>query len=115
MPASAIAMGALDSADSTVSSSPSHQMVNEDGLAAGQEKISKDDAFVLDTEINAIPHYHDDGTGGNETTIVTGADAAKYLLPLRDDSEPALTFRSLFLASVLSCFQAVMTQIYTVS
>lgn len=117
MPASAVdtvAVGVHDSTDSAISSSPSHQNVNNDGLAADKENISKEEAFVLDTELNAPP-YHDDGTGDKETRIVTGADAAKYLLPLRDDGEPSLTFRCLFLASVLSCFQAVMTQIYYVS
>lgn len=46
--------------------------------------------------------------------IVTGTDAANHLLSLRDDKDPALTFRSIFLASILSSFQAVMTQIYYV-
>jgi hypothetical protein len=47
--------------------------------------------------------------------IVTGADAAAHLLPLRDDGDPSVTFRGIFLASCLSAFQAVMNQIYTVS
>jgi hypothetical protein len=47
--------------------------------------------------------------------IITGADAAAHLLPLRDDGDPSVTFRGIFLASCLSAFQAVMNQIYTVS
>jgi hypothetical protein len=50
-----------------------------------------------------------------DAIIVTGYDAAQHLLSLRDDFEPALTFRSIFLASCLSAFQAVMNQIYSVS
>lgn len=46
--------------------------------------------------------------------IITGADAALHLLPLRDDGDPALTFRSLFLSTGLAAFQAVMNQIYQV-
>lgn len=57
----------------------------------------------------------DVGSGSDDVIIVTGADAAAHLLPLRDDGEPALTFRALFLATCLSAFQAVMYQIYTVS
>lgn len=49
-----------------------------------------------------------------DAIVITGSDAATYLLPLRDDHDAALTFRSLVLASGLSCFQAVLTQIYTV-
>ncbi|GAT28047.1 OPT oligopeptide transporter [Aspergillus luchuensis] len=47
-----------------------------------------------------------------DAIIITGADAAAHLLPLRDDFDPALTFRSIILASGLACFQAVMNQIY---
>jgi hypothetical protein len=57
---------------------------------------------------------HESDTDREDAIIVTGADAAAHLLPLRDDGEPALTFRSLFLASALSCFQAVVYQIYMV-
>lgn len=46
--------------------------------------------------------------------IITGEDASLYLLPIRDDHDPALTFRSIVLATGLSCFQAVMSQIYMV-
>lgn len=49
-----------------------------------------------------------------DVVIVTGADAADHLLPLRDDFDPAFTFRSILLASALSCFQAVVYQIYMV-
>jgi hypothetical protein len=49
-----------------------------------------------------------------DVVIVTGADAANHLLPLRDDFDPAFTFRSILLASALSCFQAVVYQIYMV-
>ena len=57
----------------------------------------------------------DSDANSDDVIIITGADAAAHLLPLRDDGDSALTFRSLFLASCLSCFQAVMYQIYTVS
>ena len=50
-----------------------------------------------------------------EHIIVSGADAAAHLLPPRDDGDPSVTFRGIFLASCLSAFQAVMNQIYTVS
>jgi hypothetical protein len=47
--------------------------------------------------------------------IITGADAANYLLPLRDDKDPSVTFRGILLATCLSAFQAIMNQIYNVS
>ena len=64
-----------------------------------------------------VPEYHGEPKlidGLEETPIiVTGADAAAHLLPMRDDRDPALTFRGIVLATVLSGFQAVMTQIYS--
>ncbi|KAM3419992.1 hypothetical protein BST61_g3304 [Cercospora zeina] len=48
----------------------------------------------------------------DDVVIATASDAALYLLPMRDDFENPLTFRSIFLATALSAFQAVMTQIY---
>nr|WVH32687.1 OPT oligopeptide transporter protein [Trichoderma asperellum] len=59
---------------------------------------------------------YDDNSGqdnaSDDVIIITGADAAAHLLPLRDDHEPSVTFRSLFLATCLSAFQAIMSQIY---
>jgi hypothetical protein len=72
---------------------------------------------VLDPEIKAaLPAYESESVGADDEDhiIVTGADAAAHLLPMRDDFDPALTFRSILLASVLAAFQAVVYQIYQV-
>ncbi|CZT49190.1 related to peptide transporter [Rhynchosporium secalis] len=70
----------------------------------------------IDVAINPLPGYSSetgkDSDTDDDAIIVTGEDASKYLLPLRDDFEPALTFRSMFLCSGLCIFQAVMFQIY---
>lgn len=49
-----------------------------------------------------------------DVIIRTAQDAATHLLSLRDDFDPALTFRSMFLSTGLAAFQAVMYQIYMV-
>ncbi|KAL2267393.1 hypothetical protein VTJ83DRAFT_4670 [Remersonia thermophila] len=69
-------------------------------------------------DVQALPAYDSASDPGKvesseEVIIITGADAAAHLLPMRDDHEPALSFRSIVLATALSCFQAVMYQIYT--
>jgi hypothetical protein len=73
-------------------------------------------------EIQAVPPAYDGDNSSqdkdvdsDDVIIITGSDAAAHLLPLRDDGEPALTFRGIFLATILSAFQAVMFQIYYVS
>ncbi|SPO06346.1 related to peptide transporter [Cephalotrichum gorgonifer] len=86
--------------------STSNETVNKINSTTDDEKNSK---------LNAEIHSDSNGlydTDNEDAIIITGADAALHLLPMRDDHETALTFRSLFLASILSCFQAVMTQIY---
>ncbi|KAJ5173914.1 Oligopeptide transporter OPT superfamily [Penicillium coprophilum] len=57
-------------------------------------------------------HSGEDFDENPDAIIVTGADAALHLLPLRDDFDTVLTLRSIFLSSGLACFQAVMYQIY---
>ncbi|KAK1460407.1 OPT oligopeptide transporter [Colletotrichum melonis] len=111
----AIVVGGLNPVEGKIVSVPSHQAINE--------KVSIDESGVgkeLASEIQTIPatttsddgnHEKDDNS--DNAIIITGADAARYLLPLRDDFDPALTFRSMFLATCLSAFQAVMSQIYT--
>lgn len=100
---------------------------------AGRDEISDEEIHYggtadfeknekLKTEISStVPVDSDDyddnsarDDASDDVIIVTGADAAAHLLPLRDDREPSVTFRSLFLATCLSAFQAIMSQIYQV-
>ncbi|GKT52418.1 oligopeptide transporter 6 [Colletotrichum spaethianum] len=113
--AEAIVVGGLNPVEGKVVTIPSHNAINE--------KVSIDEAGIgkeLASEIQDVPaslpsdggnHEKDDNS--DNAIIITGADAARYLLPLRDDFDPSLTFRSMFLATCLSAFQAVMSQIYT--
>lgn len=91
------------------------QVPSGDGL--DEKSIEKKTALDVDISTAPAPEYedgHDKDDGSGEAIIVTGADAAAHLLPMRDDFDTALTFRSLVLATGLSGFQAVMSQIYMV-
>ncbi|KAK1658164.1 OPT oligopeptide transporter [Colletotrichum godetiae] len=111
----AIVVGGLNPVEGKIVSVPSHKAINE--------KVSIDESGVgkeLASEIQAIPATapsddgnHEKDNNSDNAIIITGADASRYLLPLRDDFDPSLTFRSMFLATCLSAFQAVMSQIYT--
>ncbi|KAJ5918753.1 OPT superfamily oligopeptide transporter [Penicillium verhagenii] len=48
----------------------------------------------------------------NTCVIKTGTDVANHLISLRDDFDPAMTFRNMLLASGIACFVAAMTMIY---
>lgn len=81
--------------------------------------LPADDALSRESDIKnghpTITQPEDSDEERDDVVIATASDAAFHLLPMRDDFENPLTFRSMFLATALSAFQAVMTQIYHVS
>lgn len=114
----AIIGAALDPVSGKAVSAPAHDAINE---KLGQDK-SDVIAATSSTEKGEIQPARSaedsDNEKGSESDpdaiIVTGTDVAKHLLPLRDDADPSLTFRSMVLATGLSGFQSVMNQIYQV-
>ncbi|KXH57173.1 OPT oligopeptide transporter [Colletotrichum salicis] len=111
----AIVVGGLNPVEGKIVSVPSHKAINEkvsiDELGVGKELASEIQAIPATAPSDDGNHEKDDNS--DNAIIITGADASRYLLPLRDDFDPSLTFRSMFLATCLSAFQAVMSQIYT--
>lgn len=93
------------------------EIVNEQKVALNDDSVPKT-GEKSEFEITSAPVDDTDapekGDVEGEVIIITGADAAHHLLPLRDDFDPVITFRSLLLATLLSGFQAVMQQIYMV-
>ncbi|EPT05439.1 hypothetical protein FOMPIDRAFT_1027098 [Fomitopsis schrenkii] len=62
---------------------------------------------------------HEASTGDGDTSflkgepvITTGEDVSKYVVDLRDDMDPAITFRSLFLGTIWAGLGAAVQQIY---
>ncbi|KAI9896379.1 hypothetical protein N3K66_008551 [Trichothecium roseum] len=99
---------------------PSHDdaIINEkDDAAAVKEGVLAPKVTDATSSSRSDPgdrdRDRDRDSDSDDAIIITGADAAAHLLPLRDDGDPVITFRSILLASGLACFQAVMTQIYT--
>ncbi|KAJ5885359.1 OPT oligopeptide transporter [Penicillium taxi] len=91
---------------------PSQPGINDE-KAAVSVLIGKDDIKVHKSEQGGPSEFGEPDSSGNEVVIITGADAAAHLLPLRDDHDSALSFRSIVLATILACFQSVMNQIYS--
>lgn len=116
-----IVLGGLDAIEGKALALPSHQaeVVNDKIDKSRNDAVTTDDDILeQDVKTGQGLSYNDEKKGdpdNEDAIIVTGYDAAQHLLPLRDDFEPALTFRSIVIASCLSAFQAVMSQIYTVS
>ncbi|WRT66966.1 uncharacterized protein IL334_003931 [Kwoniella shivajii] len=103
---------------------PDHDAINAHMDARRQESDNLENEKDLsekrdhqhDMEISAAPalDYEQDSLHkDDDVIIVSGTDAATHLLPMRDDGDPAVTFRSMVLATGLAAFQAVMYQIYS--
>lgn len=87
------------------------------GIADRGTPLEKGDGHI-NTCTAPAPHNTEDAPSRDDIRdeaiiIITGKDASEHLLPMRDDHDPALTFRSVVLATALSCFAAVMAQIYS--
>lgn len=114
----AIVVGGFNSVEGKVVEVPTHPSANDkEILTAGNDQVVTKEGG--DIEIKPATPAESDGYGekdndSNEVIIITGADAAHHLLPMRDDGDPALTVRSMVLATILAGFQAVMYQIYQV-
>ena len=111
-----IIAGTVNPIEGKVVEVPSHHAINDKKIVTGSE-LNEKGAIASDIQEADSGHQHDNNEkdhDDDDVIIITGADAAAHLLPLRDDGEPALTFRSIVLATCLSGFQAVMNQIYNV-
>ncbi|EGO04012.1 hypothetical protein SERLA73DRAFT_165539 [Serpula lacrymans var. lacrymans S7.3] len=74
-------------------------------------------AFNLSTQtgtrLGIATHDADDVVLVNgEPVVSSGKDVSRYLIDLRDDGDPALTFRSLFIGTVFAGLGAALSQIY---
>ncbi|KAL1692785.1 peptide transporter MTD1 [Schizophyllum commune] len=63
---------------------------------------SQDEPFELETQAQ-LDRQH---------VVTTGQDVSRYVVDLRDDEDPALTFRSLVLGTVIAGLGAALCQIY---
>lgn len=115
-------IGSFNSVEGKVVEVPSHKAIDEKiGISIDNAEVGGNlgQPANSEKEIGVATSDLDDSDGKSDTDredaiIITGTDAANHLLSMRDDKEPALTFRSIVLATILSAFQAVVYQIYNV-
>ena len=99
---------------------PTHTAINEKNRASidatyiAQNAPAEEISNIRKLSIAASNSDDEKDNNSEDKIIVTGADAAQHLLPMRDDHDSSLTFRGMVLATGLSAFQAVMYQIYLV-
>ncbi|PSS03204.1 OPT oligopeptide transporter [Coniella lustricola] len=110
----AIVVGGFNPIENKVIEVPTHEEINEKNAITSALVADPDlkDAATTSTPISDAGEGNESDQNSEDAVIVTGADAARHLLPLRDDKDPAFTFRGMFIATVLCGFQAVIYQIY---
>jgi hypothetical protein len=84
-------------------------LVEESTTAVAELRFGKGSDEVASGELEDVAAH------ANDRVIRDGYDVSEYLLPIRDDGDPALTFRSILLGLAGGAFNAVINQIYTVS
>nr|AGA20378.1 oligopeptide transporter 7 [Phanerodontia chrysosporium] len=78
-----------------------------DAVVHKAELSSKEGSLVDD-----LPYGDDALLVNGEPVIRNGQDVSNFLIDMRDDGDPALTFRSIFLGTVFAGLGAAMCQIY---
>ncbi|KAF5012261.1 hypothetical protein FDECE_1642 [Fusarium decemcellulare] len=95
-----------DATHGPLEGTPDHEVIDEKSTTAAKNDPLHPNVTAVSSGLSG----DDSDRESKDAIIVTGSDASKHLLPLRDDGDSAVTFRSLILASGLSCFQAVIPQ-----
>ncbi|RPD55663.1 oligopeptide transporter [Lentinus tigrinus ALCF2SS1-7] len=91
---------------------PSSPAESIDEKKVFEKRLSSDSSIGHKVEQGSA--YDDDDVQyvNGEPVITSGRDVSRYLIDVRDDGDPALTFRSLFLGTVFAGLGAALCQIY---
>ncbi|KAK8023639.1 OPT oligopeptide transporter [Apiospora rasikravindrae] len=98
----AVVVGGLNPVEGKVVEVPTHPEINEARVRPVRAVPTEKDEFIGDAITAAISPSegegveHEKDTASDDKVIITGADAAHHLLSLRDDGDPAITFRGMF-------------------
>ena len=78
-------------------------------------ELPKQDTASIGSSGKVDGGYYDDGEEvrfvNGEPVITTGLDVSRFLIDTRDDGDPALTFRSLFLGTLFAGLGASLCQV----
>jgi len=87
--------------------------LEKSGSFDSKEVVQEKDLIDGKTEIGVASDSDSDEVlmVNGEPVIVTGLDVSRFQVDLRDDGDPALTFRSLFLGTVFAGLGAALGQV----
>jgi hypothetical protein len=80
------------------------------------EKLSSGSADKFEPDDGSSKYITDDTMLVNGKPVIqSGADVSNFVVDDRDDGDPALTFRSFFLGTVIAGLGAALSQVYAVN
>lgn len=95
--------------------SPAESLDEKAAVRKSIEKRSSSDSS-LGSKLESFKHEDDDTVFVNgEPVIRSGRDVSRYLIDTRDDGDPSLTFRSLFIGTVFAGLGAALCQVRNAS
>ena len=103
----------------TVEHTPGSPVDSIDEKAEVKGSLEKLGSTDSDESVNKVEGgktvYDDDGEEvrlvNGEPVITTGRDVSRFLIDTRDDGDPAITFRSLFIGTVFAGLGAALCQV----
>ncbi|KIJ62124.1 hypothetical protein HYDPIDRAFT_114969 [Hydnomerulius pinastri MD-312] len=104
-----------DATHATIPEFPREKVTNVPYDAADKDKEELSVEFEKASEIDGRSTFEKEDVlyVNGEPVLTTGRDVSRFLVDLRDDGDPALTFRSLFLGTVFAGLGAALNEIYT--
>ena len=69
-----------------------------------ETQFNTDENIYLEDDSKSVFH-------NGEPIITTGHDVSRFVVDIRDDEDPALTFRSMFLGTMFAGMGAALTQV----
>lgn len=89
--------------------------IDEKADARPAEKHTSSDSSLEHSKLESAPPYYDDDDQvqyvNGEPVISSGKDVSRFLVDPRDDGDPAITFRSLFIGTIFAGLGAALCQV----
>ena len=95
--------------------SPAESIDEKADVKVALEKQASSESIDTDSKVEGGKDYYDGDEKvvlvNGEPVITTGRDVSRFLIDTRDDGDPAITFRSLFIGTVFAGLGAALCQV----
>ena len=88
-------------------------IVHQDTSSSAAINVSDEKGSTYNIDDNSLKDDSDPASSyrNGEPVITTGQDVSRFVVDIRDDEDPALTFRSMFLGTLFAGMGAALSQV----